>query len=46
MKYIDIFFEDENYAAVDLNDGKIKDSDLFVLHSDREITEGSKIRCL
>lgn len=46
MKYIQVFLEDEVYAAVDLDDGSITGSDLIVLHSDREIADGDKIHCL
>ena len=46
MKYINIFLEDGEYAAIDLDDAGLNNSDQFIVHSDREITEGSKIHLL
>lgn len=46
MKYIKVFLEDGNYAAIDLGKRAITDSDLIVLHSDREVTEGSRVHLL
>ena len=46
MKYINVFLEDDAYAAIDLDDSGLNSSDRFIVHSDREITEGSKIHLL
>lgn len=46
MKYINVFLRDEEYAAIDLDQAGLNTSDLFIVHSDREITEGSKIHLL
>lgn len=46
MKYVQVFLEDEEYAAVNLDDGSITESDVIVLHSDQAIADGDKIRLL
>lgn len=46
MKYIDILAEDDNFAGIDLAGSSLKASDLVVVHSDRELAQGSKIRVL
>lgn len=46
MHYIDILEEDGAYAAVNLEGSSLKDSDLIILHSDRELSQGSKVRLL
>lgn len=46
MKYIQVFLEDENYAAINPGDNGIKDTDMFVLHADRKISDGSRLHLL
>ncbi|MDE7310425.1 MAG: hypothetical protein K2N87_02210 [Eubacterium sp.] len=46
MHYIDILEEDGAYVAVSLEGSALKDSDLIILHSDKELSQGSKVRML
>ena len=46
MRYIDILAKDDAYAALNTGDSSLTESDLVILHSDRELSQGSKIRLL
>ena len=46
MKYIDVIARDEKYAAVEIVEGGISNSDLIVDHTDRELMNGCRIHVI